>query len=192
MDNTTCAMTNDIHKSFIKTRQLIDGHLIYPTVSGIYAFFLTGNSDLSDFGKGGQIVYIGIAKDSLHDRDFKEHFKTGKTGSSTFRRSIGAILRTKLKLTAIPRGGENDRLRFNNYKIIEEEILTNWMKLNLEIGYWVPNKILTYEQLRETERQITIALKPALDLDPRTRQSNPLADKLDELRSICRIEAGKK
>jgi hypothetical protein len=185
-------MTNGIHKSFTKTRQLIDGHSDYPTESGIYAFFLADNSNLLDFGKSGQIIYIGIAKESLHDRDFNQHFKTGKTGSSTLRRSIGAVLKTKLKLTAIPRGGENDTKRFDNYKFVEEQTLTDWMKANLQIGYWVSDNPISYEQLRATEKQITIELKPTLDLDIRTRRFNPLADKLDKLRNICRTEAGKK
>lgn len=184
-------MNNSIKKSFFKTSQPVDGHRDYPTNAGIYAFYLSATSTLLDFGKGGQIIYIGIAKNSLHDRDFNQHFNTGKTGKSTLRRSIGAILKDNLKLTAIPRGGENDSLRFYNYKFIEEQSLTYWMKVNLEIGYWTPDKPITYKQLRETEKQMTIDLKPTLDLDNRTKRFNPLADKLDYLREICRTEAGK-
>jgi hypothetical protein len=66
------------------------------------------------------------------------------------------------------------------------------MKANLQIGYWVSDNPISYEQLRATEKQITIELKPTLDLDIRTRRFNPLADKLDKLRNICRTEAGKK
>ena len=185
-------MTDRITKSFITTKQKVDGHKNYPTEPGIYAFFLTDNSNFDDFGKGGQLIYIGIAKESLHDRDFNQHFKTGKTGSSTLRRSIGAVLKDKLKLTAIPRGTENDTKRFDNYKFVEEQTLTDWMKANLEIGYWTPDKPLTYEQLRETEKLMTIELMPTLDLDIRTRRFNPLSDKLDKLRNICRTQAGKK
>jgi hypothetical protein len=185
-------MTKDIKTSFNKTTQSVNGHKDYPKEPGIYAFKLATNSNLGDFGKGGQIIYIGIAKQSLHDRDFNQHFKSGKTGSSTLRRSIGAILKTKLKLTAIPRGGENDSKRYDNYKFIEEEPLTNWMIENLEIGYWTPKKPISYKELRDIEKEITIHLKPTLDLDIRTKRLNPLAKKLDEYRTICKKQAGKK
>jgi len=126
-------MTNGIQTSFITTKQPVSGHKNYPTESGIYAFALSDKSTLADFGKAGQIIYIGIAKHSLRDRDFNQHFKTGKTGSSTLRRSFGAILKDKLKLTAIPRGGENDSKRYENYKFKEEQALTDWMISNLQI-----------------------------------------------------------
>ncbi len=184
-------MTDRIAKSFTATKQKFDEHKNYPKKPGIYAFFLTDSANFGDFGKGGQVIYIGIAKKSLHDRDFNQHFKTGKTGSSTLRRSIGAVLKDKLKLTAIPRGAENDTKRFDNYKFKEEQNLTDWMKENLEIGYWTSDKPFTYEQLRETEKRITIELKPILDLDKRTRRFNPLADKLDRFRNICKTQAGK-
>ncbi|ULQ51700.1 GIY-YIG nuclease family protein [Flavihumibacter fluvii] len=184
-------MTEYIAKSFMKTKQNLNGHKNYPTKPGIYAFTLADNSTLEDFGKAGQIIYIGIAKYSLSDRDFKQHFKSGKTGSSTLRRSIGAALKTKLKLKAIPRGGENDSKRFENYKFAEEQTLTDWMVSNLEIGYWTPDEPVSYQQLRDIEKDITLVLKPTLDLDNRTRRFNPLAEKLDELRNICRAEARK-
>lgn len=184
-------MTTDIHKSFVKTRQLIGGHLNYPSVAGIYAFFLADNSNLHDFGKVGQIIYIGIAKDSLHKRDFNQHFKTGKTGSSTVRRSVGAILKKKLNLTAIPRGEKHDKRRYRYYKFVEEQILTDWLNKNIKIGYWIPEQTITYKELRNIEKQITIELKPTLDLDNRTRKFNPFANKLNSFKEVC-IEEAKK
>lgn len=185
-------MTEQIKESFIQTKQFTNGYKNYPTQSGIYAFYLSDSSNLFDFGKGGQLVYVGIAKDSLHDRDFNQHFKTGKTGSSTLRRSIGAILKTNLNLIAIPRGASNDTKRFENYKFKDDQPLTDWMIANLQIGYWVANKILTYPELRKIEKIVPIELKPTLDLDIRTRKFNILADKLVALRNICKKEAGKK
>ncbi|MCW3124542.1 MAG: hypothetical protein JWO03_200 [Bacteroidetes bacterium] len=185
-------MVEEIKQSFTNSKNSFSAHLDYPKKPGIYGFFLKNQSTLSDFGKGGQIIYIGISKDSLHDRDFNQHFKTGKTGSSTLRRSIGAILKTNLKLKAIPRGGENDSKRFDNYKFKSEQLLTDWMIANLEIGNWVPSIALTNSQLRDIEKQITIELKPSLDLDNRTKRFNPLFDKLNTLRKECKTEAGKK
>ena len=182
-------MNDAILKSFIGTKRHINEHVNYPTKPGVYAFFLSENANLFEFGKGNQLVYIGIAKESLHDRDLSKHFKTGKSGSSTLRRSIGAILKSYLKLIAIPRGSENDKKRFENYKFDKEQILTDWMIENVEIGYWIPDKTLLYSELREIEKQLTIAFKPTLDLDIRTRRFNPLASKLKMLRNVCKKEA---
>jgi hypothetical protein len=60
---------------------------------------------------------------------------------------------------------------------------------NLQIGYWLPKQILSYDELRGIEKELTKALKPTLDLDKRTRKYNFLADKLDLLRQCCRAEA---
>jgi hypothetical protein len=182
-------MMEQIIRSFINTKQFIDGHKDYPVKPGVYAFYLSDNSSLREFGASGQLIYIGIAKYSLHDRDFKQHFNSSKTGNSTLRRSIGAVLKDQLELSAIPRGGNNDTKRIVNYKFRFEQNLTDWMISNLQIGYWVPDKILTYKQLRDKEKLITIELQPTLDLDPRTKKYNPLADRLDKLRGVCRDEA---
>lgn len=186
-------MPNTIYESFLKTKQLLKGHENYPSEPGIYALFLVDEVDLGSFGRLGRLIYIGIAKKSLQDRDFAQHFRSGQTGCSTLRRSLGAILKTNLRLKAIPRGGQNDSKRFDNYKFTDpgEQRLTRWMEDNLEIGYWVPGTTLTYEQLRAKEEKVTIEQKPSLDLDRRTRRFNPQAQKLDNLRGICKAEARK-
>ena len=185
-------MIEIIRKSFIKTKRFVSEHKDYPKNSGIYAFYLSDNSTLFEFGKGGQLIYVGIAKDSIHDRDLNQHFKTGQTGRSTLRRSIGAILKSELNLTAIPRGTENDTKRFENYKFKDEQALSDWMSSHIQIGYWIPENNISYSKLREIEKSITIDLKPTLDLDIRTRRFNVYANKLEKLRNICKIEAGKK
>lgn len=183
----------DIHKAFLNTRKKYSEHNEYPKKPGLYSVFLSDGSELGLFGQPGRLLYIGIAKNSLYDRDFVQHFSDGQTRRSTLRRSLGAILKQDLRLVAIPRGGKNDSKNCENYKftLSGETDLTNWMRANLEIGYWVPESYINYKQLRETEKVITIKLKPTLDLDNRTRRYNPLSDKLSELRKICKIEAQK-
>jgi hypothetical protein len=39
----------------------------------------------------------------LADRELNQHFSTGRTGSSTLRRSLGALLKRRLALIAVPR-----------------------------------------------------------------------------------------
>ena len=163
----------------------------YPKEPGIYAFSLLAGSSLKGFGKPDQVIYVGIAKESLKTRDLGNHFKTGKTGSSTLRRSIGAVLKTELTLTAISRNGTLDSRAINNYIFETEgdERLTKWMIKNLRIGYWKDLNQLNYSNLRDLELQIITHLKPTLDLDARSRHLNPMALELGKLRSICRKEA---
>ena len=165
----------------------------FPSSMGIYGLFLAENSTLFEFGKGGQVIYIGIAK-NLKQRDYNQHFNSRNSGSSTLRRSIGAVLKAELKLNAIPRGNENDKKRFDNYKfcIEHEERLISWMIENLRIAYWVAPNNMSYSELRNFEKKITIILKPTLDLDRRTKKYNVFATELEKLRNICKIEAGKK
>jgi hypothetical protein len=166
-------------------------HSEYPKKPGMYAAFLSKASTLEKFGSGGQLLYIGISKTSLHKRDFNQHFKAGQSGGSTLRSSIGAVLKQKLKLKAIPRGGPNDSKRFENYKFTlgDEEELSKWMIQNVEIGYWVCGDTLDYSVLREYEDAVIRSLHPTLDLDPRTKHLNPLAASLTALRQICKEEA---
>jgi len=181
----------EILNSINMTSKIVTVHLNYSTCPGIYAFRLAENIDLGIFGKSGKIIYVGIAKDSLKNRDLNQHFKTGRTGSSTLRRSLGAILKTELTLRAIPRGNENDSKRFINYafECNGDERLTKWMCASLKIGYWEDVNFLDYGSLRELEKNLIIEVKPTLDLDKRTKKYNVMSDKLDELRKICREES---
>lgn len=179
-----------IYKSFVKTKRFEGEHSSYPDEPGLYAIFLADVS-LGDFGRPGQIIYIGVAKNSLRSRDLYQHFRSGRTSSSTLRRSLGAILKNKLNLIAIPRDEINNKKTFDNYKFNSEgeNNLTLWMKDNLKIGYWIPEEELTYQELRDKEMVITIKTKPTLDLDSRTRKYNIMAENLKELRKKCKNEA---
>jgi hypothetical protein len=81
------------------------------------------------------LVDIGKSA-NLAQRVIDTHFGSGKTGSSTARRSLGAILKQQLRLTAIPRGrGLKDR-DFTNYRFdaAGEDRLSDWMRGNLMIA----------------------------------------------------------
>ncbi|MBY9074229.1 hypothetical protein K1X13_05275 [Nocardioides sp. WL0053] len=51
----------------------------------------------------GQPLYVGEAERSLNGRDVGTHNAAGKTGSSTVRRSLAALLVNELALVAVPR-----------------------------------------------------------------------------------------
>jgi len=48
-------------------------------------------------------LYVGKAEQSLQSRDVRTHFRSGRTGSSTVRRSLAALLKAPLQLSACPR-----------------------------------------------------------------------------------------
>lgn len=166
-------------------------HKEYPNKPGLYAFSLNSRASLRVFGEANQIIYVGKAEDSLKKRDLDTHFKDGRTGRSTLRRSIGAILKAELKLIAFSRNGELVPPNIDNYKFNSkaETKLSQWMKDNLLIGYWVYEAEKETDILRTIEEQLTVVLKPSLDLDNRTCHLNKHAAALIALRNKCKEEA---
>lgn len=52
-------------------------------------------------------LYVGKAERNLAARDVRAHFSTGKTGSSTLRRSLAGLLADELQLEGQPRNLAN-------------------------------------------------------------------------------------
>ena len=165
-----------------------------PHKQGIYAYFLNSRKDLGMFGKRGEVIYVGLAEKSLYGRDILIHLTSGKTGWSSLRRSLGAILKEELGLIAVKRDLNGSKLRADKYKFTEEgeDNLTQWMYTNLKFGYWVSDSILPKIELRSLEEKVILAMKPRLDLDIRTRSKNLLIFQLNALRGICREEVKRK
>lgn len=107
---------------------------------GIYAIFFIGeNFPLFKEIKNNQLIYIGKTESSQLKRDSKTHFSSGKTGSSTVRKSIGSILLKSENLNPIPRNDiDYKKRRFSHFKFdhLSEEKITNWMKTNLAISFY--------------------------------------------------------
>ena len=82
-------------------------------------------------------LYVGKAEDSFVSRDLKTHFADGRTGSSTVRRSLAALLRTKLALSGIPRNLRRPA-DFANFGLSQgdDAVLTAWMRERLQITVW--------------------------------------------------------
>jgi hypothetical protein len=160
---------------------------MFPTGAGIYAIGFDGNEfplASAKHIKKGDIIYVGKAETDLKTRDIKTHFKNGKSGSSTLRRSLGATLK-ELNLTPIPRScKEKSAKRFTNYKFTDdgEERLTEWMRQNLSLSYWEWQG--SVEDLRKMEPEIIKKLCLILNL-----QNNPYKKWISEikgLRTVCR------
>ena len=153
---------------------------------GIYAIALIGNDfpfplktpSLTD----GDIIYIGKTNTSAKRRVLKTHFKSGRTGSSTLRRSLGAILRNELTLKPIPRSLVDGRVRDYKFIIESENKLTEWMINNLTVSFYdfEGGKRL----LKELESDIISILKPILNIDGNAINQN--RSLIKELRAKCR------
>lgn len=133
---------------------------------GLYAFY--GDdlawSDLSlTPAFEDQPLYVGKAERTLNGRDVRTHFATGKTGSSTVRRSLAALLVETLDLMPVPRnlikpdGSANFALEAEG-----DTRLSAWMDERLSLATWVsPSGVV----LDEVETAVVRRLRPPLNLD---------------------------
>ncbi len=176
--------TRDVLTKLDNTRAPIN-KLNAPPASGVYAIFLKEGArlHLEDLPSNG-LIYVGTSS-NLSTREYDTHFASGKTGFSTLRRSIGALLKRDLKLKAIPRGAGNSPTNYRNYCYTTdgEERLTTWMKANLEIGVCSVSG-----NYKEVEAELITELKPVLCLKG---WPNPVAAYIKNLRKKCVEEAQK-
>lgn len=165
----------------------------FSTEAGIYAIGVTNAMEFPLVSpqvcvKPNGVIYIGKTQNSQISRDVNTHFESGKSGSSTVRRSLGAILREQLNLTPIPRSfTEQGTKRFTNYKFTNdceddgEERLTQWMKNNLSLSYWEWDKS---SDLGEMEKKIIKLACPFLNLQ--NNSDNEWKSEIKRLRKDCR------
>jgi anhydro-N-acetylmuramic acid kinase len=145
-----------------------------PDAPGVYAFFLSSPDILKpievDISKP---LYIGMTKSSLRERNHREH----KTSSfSTFRRSLGAILKMELRPY---RSGKPSNYRFTD---AGEKKLTAWMNANLTYSY----EIVAQDIVEQRESELISEFKPPLNL---TKWPNPQRGKLKNLRKRFQDQA---
>lgn len=153
---------------------------------GIYAIYFHGDSFPDDELniKKDDLVYIGKTESSQQSRDADTHFKSGKTGSSTLRRTIGALLREELDLNPIPRNAKDfQKRRMTFYKFDEpsEAKLTSWMKKNLSLSFYEYPKSPAAIDFFET--QLLNISKPVLNISKNPQ--NPFGSYLTSKRKEC-------
>ncbi|WP_157850848.1 GIY-YIG nuclease family protein [Streptomyces exfoliatus] len=136
---------------------------VVPNAAGLYAIHgdLLAVKELAA-GAADHPLYVGKAERSLVGRDLRTHFATGKTGFSTLRRTLSALLREPLGLRAVPRnlarpdGSANYSLESSG-----DERLTEWMHARLQLSVWVgPDGVV----LDEVETAVLNVLRPPLNL----------------------------
>ncbi len=162
----------------------------FSPLPGIYAFFYNGIvlPYISEKIPDNEVLYIGKTESSQQKRNANTHFKSGKTGSSTVRKSFGSILKSKLSLIPVPRN-DSDYLkgRLSHFKFDKESEnqITEWMKSNLSISFYEYPK--SKQEIDALETEIIHLLTPKLNIDK--NPNNPFKSKLQSLRKECAKEA---
>ncbi len=148
---------------------------------GLYSVFVHEQIKLPRINLGSiRVIYVGMTKDCFTKRD---HFRHAHSGTSSPRRTLGALLKDQLSLVPQARGGENDRNRFRNYRFSDENelSLSKWMSQALLI-----NRLQLAVDVRSIEKKVIASLEPPLNL---TDWPNPQRAAIKQLRSICAEEA---
>jgi hypothetical protein len=133
---------------------------------GLYAFYGDEHA-WSDLGLSpafdDQPLYVGKAEKSLNGRDIGTHFTTGRTGSSTVRRSLAALLAEQLALSAVPRNlAKPDGSANFGLDLAGDARLSEWMDLRLTLATWVKPAATI---LDDVETAVVRRLRPPLNLD---------------------------
>ncbi|MDP1727216.1 MAG: hypothetical protein Q8M15_10575 [Bacteroidota bacterium] len=178
--------TNSIINYLKKNAKPFNEITKYSNKPGIYAFFFYGKSfPFTGYKpKIDEIIYIGKTESSQQSRDLNTHFASGKTGSSTVRRSFGALLKDNLNLVPIPRS-ETDAIkgRLTHYKFDNDSELklTKWMQTNLGLSFFEYPKSKT--EIDELETALIAEIVPVLNID-RKNPNNIYANKIKEFRKM--------
>lgn len=152
--------------------------------SGVYALFLHASPTLGTFPAGRDgLVYIGKTSD-LEQRNLHTHFFPKNSGFSSPRRSLGAILKGDLKLTAQQRSPGMSDTNFTNYAFTPdgEKRLSQWMEANLLVS----TVALPAGEETVMEEELLITECPVLNL---TGCENPHRQAIKVLRKNCANQA---
>ena len=143
-----------------------DALRLVPRRPGLYAFYGDDRAclDLGFDGAGhDQPLYVGKAETSLNGRDVGTHFSAGKTGSSTVRRSLAALLVDQLALVAVPRNlAKPDRSANFGLDAASEVRLSRWMEQRLSLAIWMKPEGAVLDSV---ETEVLRRLRPPLNLD---------------------------
>lgn len=148
---------------------------------GVYAYYVRDEQCLPGIDKGQDgLIYVGMTEQGL---DARNHVTHKHSGFSTLRRSLGALLKDKLDLRALPRSAGKSRSNTLCYRFDDEgeKALTAWMQENLLCA-----QIEVTNDVAASEADLISALQPPLNLKG---WRNPDASEIKALRALCAVEA---
>jgi hypothetical protein len=177
-------MSTTIIDQLIKGRKPYRQTATFSDKPGIYALFFIGRQFPLEGCKPieEQIIYIGKTESSQASRDRDTHFADGKTGSSTLRRSFGAMLRKEFGLKPLPRGEadiEKNRTSHFKFDAASERKLSAWMQDNLALSFYDYHR--PPAEIDRLETELITGLVPVLNID-RKNPSNPFKIAIQALR----------
>lgn len=147
---------------------------------GVYAIFAAQSVCLPRIVlPPSALVYIGLS-DNLAERN---HFSAAQSGFSSPRRSMGALLKSVLRLKAEPRSPGRSKTNYKKYRFAGdgEERLTAWMRRNLTYAICPFNG-----NTKTLEKRLIKENSPPLNL---TLWRNPQKAQIQALRKVCELEA---
>ena len=149
--------------------------------AGVYAYYVRDAVCLPGLKPGTEgLIYVGMTEQGL---DAREHAQHKHSGFSTLRRSLGALLKEELKLTALPRsaGKSASNIRCFRFHDDGERALSKWMRDNL-----LCSQVEISCGVVELEAVLITASEPPLNLKG---WRNPQAPHVRALRAQCASEA---
>ena len=150
---------------------------------GFYALFLKQGCSLPclEVAEDG-LLYIGKTEKGFSARDQFDP-KCGHSDSCTARRSLGALLKDQLQLSAEPRSRRSFFNRSHHFRFDEEgeRALSGWMRAHLHIA-----RVPFEGNVTAAETILIDLLCPPLNL---TKWRNPQAPYIKRMRRRCASEA---
>lgn len=147
---------------------------------GVYALFLIAPNTLNGLAVGSDgLLYVGTGS-NLKGRN---HFSYASSGSSSPRRSLGALLKQKLPLSVIPRGAgaSQDDITHFRFTPLGEQKLSTWMLDHLEYAFAVVE-----QDAPKVEGHLIAQKRPPLNLN---KWQNPQRPFIEACRQLCQHEA---
>jgi hypothetical protein len=135
-----------------------------PDAPGMYALYGTAES-VRQLGvpspDPGLPLFVGKAERGSLRTELRDHVTTGRTLSSTVRRSLAALLHERLGLRIAPYAGDSLGGRVFALVPDSEQRLTDWMDAHLRIATWAKPQGTS---LAGVDREVVAAFRPPLVL----------------------------
>jgi hypothetical protein len=167
LDQQFAAVVHDALAHLRQKKRLAGAETWIPASGGLYAIYGSAEVWLAlSLGEppDDRPLYVGKAEDSLFGRDLRTHFGDGRTGQSTVRRSVAALLHDTLQLQGLPRNPARPGY-FSSYgpSPKHDAVLTAWMRERLEIAVWPKPDVCSFS-LKTIETALLARLLPPLNL----------------------------
>lgn len=158
-----------------------------PDGPGNYILVLRKGAKLPDIGiepvmktreyesEAYDVIYTGISKNSLRNRDYRQHFTGNNAGRSTLRKSLGSMMGMK----KVPRDANNPDNGKTKFEATNEAILSDWLHDNLLLLYHATR----IDEVEKLEQQLIDFYNPPLNIQNNRNEANMnFRNKLKELR----------